>query len=303
MYLRPVTILVLCFLASYNLAAQQYEFRFYLGANYYQGDLSPSASKFSYSQGQLAWSTMFGVTLNDYIKVNTKFMTGKLLGRDSDSKSLGRKRRNLSFQSPLYEFGVNAEISLNYFLKGLDKYGMNVYWTSGINVFRFNPKAFYRNGFGDLEIIDLQPLGTEGQGLPGYRDRYSLNQINIPFGIGFKFHLFDNFEMGIELAPRVTFTDYIDDVSGNYVSYDDLIAAGRPLAAVISNRIGEYQGSSIVNVETGSMRGNPNNNDWYFFSGVYLSYNWGADYKPLKFKTNSLEQDASEPQESNMDIN
>lgn len=288
--------MIIYLLASFSLDAQEYEFRFYLGANYYQGDLAPSTNKFSFSQGQIAWSAMVGTKLNEVFKVNAKFMTGKLLGRDSDSQSLDRKKRNLSFQSPLYEFGINTEININHFLKGLDKYGVKVYYTTGINLFHFSPKTFKRNEFGDVEIIDLQPLGTEGQGLPGFNDRYSLTQINIPFGLGFRFHLFDNIEMGIELVPRITFTDYIDDVSDSYVSYDDLMAANRPIAAMMANRTGEYLGTNVVSVPTGATRGNPDDNDWYFFSGVYLSYNWGAGYKPIKYSTKPLGEDASEPQ-------
>jgi len=298
LHLRLITILSIYLMALCNTDAQEYEFRYYLGANYYQGDLSPTTSKLSYSQGQVAWATMIGVKLNDVFKINTKFMTGKLVGRDSDSKNLNRKRRNLSFQSPLFEFGVNTEVNVNHFLSGLNKYGVKVYCTTGINIFRFSPKTFLRNEFGDLNIINLQPLGTEGQGLPGYGEKYSLTQINIPFGVGLRFHLFDKIEIGIELAPRITFTDYIDDVSGTYVSSDELYAANRPVAAMVSNRIGEYLGTDPVDVSTGATRGNPNNNDWYFFSGVYLAYNWGAGYKPLKFKTKPIEQDASEPQES-----
>ncbi|MGK0317736.1 MAG: hypothetical protein ACI86M_003982, partial [Saprospiraceae bacterium] len=68
-------------------------------------------------------------------------------------------------------------------------------------------------------------------------------------------------------------------------------------AAMLANRIGEYLGTGVVSLPTGASRGNPNDNDWYFFSGVYLSYNWGVGYKPLKFNTKPLEEDASEPQE------
>lgn len=296
MYLRRITILTFCLLASFSLDAQEFEFRFYLGANYYQGDLAPSTNSYSFSQGQLAWSTLAGVKLNDIFKVNAKLMTGKLLGRDSDSNLVDKKRRNLSFESPLYELGVNTEININHFIKALNKYGVKLYFTMGINVFRFNPKTFKINEFGDVGIIDLQPLGTEGQGLPGFDDKYSLTQINIPFGFGVRFHLFDNIEMGFELAPRITFTDYIDDVSNTYVSYDELMAANRPIAAMVANRMGEYLGTDAVSLPTGATRGSSENDDWYFFSGIYLSYNWGVGYKPLKFNTRLLEKDAPEPQ-------
>lgn len=290
-------------LIPYSGISQEYEFRFYVGANYYQGDLTPTNSTLSYSQGQVALSTMVGVKLNDIFRVNAKFMVGKLVGSDSDSDNLDRKRRNLSFQSPIYEIGVNTEINLNHFIKGLDKFGLRVYYTTGVNVFHFSPKAFKRNEFGNVSIVDLQPLGTEGQGLSGYDDKYSLTQINIPFGIGFRFHLFDKIEMGVEVVPRVTFTDHLDDVSGMYVPYEELEAAGRPIAAMMSNRIGEYLGTDVVPTAPGAMRGNPNNNDWYFFTGVYLSYNWGSGYKPLKYNTKPLEGDASEPEDQDSENN
>ncbi len=290
---RVLTILSIV-ISLNTISAQEYEVRTYLGANYYQGDLAPTTSKLSFSQGQMSWAVMTGMKLNDVFKFNMKYMTGKLVGRDSDSNDLGRKRRNLNFASPLHEFGINTEVNINHFWKGLNKYGLNMYYTTGVNVFRFNPKTFKRNTFGVLELVDLQPLGTEGQGLPGYDDKYKLTQLNIPFGFGFKFHLFDNIEMGIELCSRVTFTDHIDDVSGNYVSYDELIDADRPMAAMLANRTGEFLGTGPTNVASGTKRGDPDDNDWYFFSGVYLSYNWGAGYKPLKMITEETEKELIE---------
>lgn len=287
---RILTILSIV-ISLNTISAQEYEARAYLGANYYQGDLAPTTSRLSFSQGQISWATMVGMKLNDVFKINIKYMTGKLVGRDSDSKDPGRKRRNLNFESPLHEFGINTEININHFWKRLNNYGLNLYYTTGINVFSFSPKTFKRNDFGIVEIVNLQPLGTEGQGLPGYKDKYSLTQLNIPFGIGFKFHLFDNIEMGLELCSRVTFTDHIDDVSGNYLSYDELIDANRPMAAMLANRTGEFLGTGPSNVVSGSRRGDPDDNDWYFFSGIYLSYNWGVGYKPLKMITKEAEQE------------
>lgn len=280
------TILILGFCVSYffSCSAQEYEIRAYMGANYYQGDLSPRKSKFSFSPGKLSWAAMFGLKISDVFKLNMKYTTGQLVGQDSDSDVDGRTKRNLSFASPLHEISINTEINLNKYLKGLDKYGIRMYYTTGIGLFHFNPKAFKRNQFGNLEIVDLQPLGTEGQGLPGYGDRYSLTQVNIPFGLGLKFHLVENFEIGIEVVPRWTFTDYIDDVSGAYVSFTELVNADRPIAAMMANRTGEYLGTEPIITSQGAMRGDPNNNDWYFFSGIYVAYNFGADYKKPVFE-------------------
>jgi hypothetical protein len=270
--------------------AQEYEFRFYIGANYYQGDLSPTNSRFSFSPGRMALATLFGTKLNNTFRLNIKFMIGQIGGEDADASLDSRKIRNLGFDSPLYEVGINTEISFNSILKGLDKYGINIYYTTGLNLFKFEPKTTLRLPSGKFELVDLQPLGTEGQGLPGFDEKYSLTQINIPIGFGIKFQLFDNIELGFEFVPRLTFTDYLDDVSSSYVNYDELIAANRPLTAQLANRTGEYLGTGPVKVATGTPRGNPEDNDWYFFGATYISYNFGKGYVAKKLiKLNDLD--------------
>lgn len=265
-------------------SAQEYEIRTYGGANYYQGDLVPSTSRFSFSEGKVAWGLMIGAKANDLFKFNLKYMNGQLGASDANAKSRGRKERNLSFVSPLYELGFNTEVNINRFIPILDKYGLSFYGSIGVNIFHFRPKTFKRNMFGNLEIIDLQPLGTEGQGLPGYGEFYSLVGVNIPVGIGLRFHLGGNVEMGLELVPRITFTDYLDDVSGEYVPRSVLIGAGKDLTAELANRTGEYFGVDPIDTPAGALRGNPENNDWYFFSALYLSYNFGASYVRPQFK-------------------
>lgn len=276
-----ILLIVFLFCSSLEGKAQEYEFRFYIGANYYQGDLSPSNGKFSFSPGRLGLATMLGTKLSNVFRLNAKFMIGQIGGADADANLDNRKIRNLSFDSPLYEFGVNVEISLNSFIKKLDKYGIDIYYTTGINLFKFSPKAKLLSA-GKYELIDLQPLGTEGQGLPGYDEKYALTQFNIPFGVGFKFQLFDNVELGFEFAPRLTFTDHLDDVSGSYIGYDELIEANRPLTAVLANRTGEYLGTGPVNVDPGTLRGDPTGNDWYFFGSTFLSYNFGKGFVSKK---------------------
>ncbi len=70
------------------------------------------------------------------------------------------------------------------------------------------------------EWVDLKPLRTEGQGLIPGREEYKLTQLNIPMGIGVKYFLTETFHVSSEVLHRKTFTDYIDDVSTNYVDPD-----------------------------------------------------------------------------------
>ena len=295
--MKTRTIILIIMLSIGTLAigiSQEHEFRLYMGANYYQGDLSPTNNRFSFSPGRLGLAAMAGTKLSNAFRLNLKLMIGQIGGDDANADIDSRKIRNLSFDSPIYELGLNTEISFNYFLKGLDKYGINIYYTTGVNIFKFSPKATLQSSSGKFELIDLQPLGTEGQGLPGYPDKYSLIQVNIPFGIGFKFQLFDNIEMGFEFVPRSTFTDYLDDVSGTYVSYQELIDNNRPLAAQLANRTGEYLGTEPVMVETGTLRGDPSGNDWYLFTAGYISYNFGKGYVAKKLiQLKEVEEDES----------
>ena len=69
------------------------------------------------------------------------------------------------------------------------------------------------------------------------------------------------------------FTDYLDDVSGNYVDFQTLLAGNGELAAALGNRTGEYLGTEPVLGETGQ-RGDDKVADWYFLAGLSLSWNF-----------------------------
>lgn len=263
-----ITMLVLC--TSIMSLSQQVIVKGSLGASYYQGDLAPLPVALSLSEGNASWSLSVGTKLSNVFKIHGRFTIGKLIGDDAQASSVSRKARNLSFQSPLREYAVITDVNLNHWLKGLDQYGLQLYYSTGIAVFTFDPQAIIQN-----EAIRLQPLGTEGQGLPGYGDYYSLTQLSIPFGLGLAFDLSARLQMGFEVVPRVTFTDYIDDVSTIYPGEAVLMDANRTLAARLSDRSGEL-GSGGPRYEAGSMRGDSNDNDWYVIAGVSLSYTFGA---------------------------
>ena len=108
--------------------------------------------------------------------------------------------------------------------------------------------------------------------MEGFADPYRLTQVSIPMGVGFRFALNDFLMIGVEAGVRRTFTDYLDDVSGSYVNYNDLLAGNGELAAALGNRTGELNGSEPVILPTGTQRGNPAEDDWYSVAGVTLSY-------------------------------
>lgn len=272
-------LLNVLFMALFTLTAlmqsnaQRFEVRSYVGVSYYQGDLSPLPINLSFSKGHATVGVSSGFHVNKFFSVHTKLLKGKLSGSDADASDILRRKRNLSFETSLWEYGVSTEFNFNAIFKKLNKYGLEFYYTTGFNMFKFNPKTRF-NG----KWVELQPLGTEGQTIDGVgaSTPYSLTQFSIPFGFGTRFKLNDRYSFGIEIAPRYTTTDYIDDVSGNYVSYEELLSGVGPLSASLSNRMGEFLGTSPVDVETGTVRGDGGDNDWYLFTGVYFSYKVGV---------------------------
>ncbi|WP_456300531.1 DUF6089 family protein [Spirosoma telluris] len=86
------------------------------------------------------------------------------------------------------------------------------------------------NRYGPRTWVKLQPLHTEGQGQPGYDKPYSLVTLAIPVGIGARYRLNENFNLGVEIGYRYTFTDYLDDVGGTYAAPDALQGLAKTMA-------------------------------------------------------------------------
>ena len=88
-------------------------------------------------------------------------------------------------------------------------------------------------------LINWSPYFFGGIGLSAYTNKnsdnnYSRIQPVIPFGVGMKYILDRRWSLGFEFGARKTFFDYIDEVS--------------------------------------APEANPNDNDWYYFTGFTLSY-------------------------------
>jgi hypothetical protein len=111
----------------------------------------------------------------------------------------------------------------------------------GLSVFNFNPRAEHFDSRRDGEWVNLKPLNTEGQGLSTFPNRkpYSKTQVSIPLGLGFKFAVHSNLNIGFEIGFRATRTDYLDDV-GNTYAYDPLVDLDGYLYDKTPYREGDY---------------------------------------------------------------
>ncbi|MGB1206810.1 MAG: hypothetical protein ACPG5B_14270 [Chitinophagales bacterium] len=186
--------------------------------------------------------------------------------------------RNLNFTSNLLELKAQLDIkALQY--KFISNRILSLHFHLGIGAFYFNPKTTYFNSStGRNEWVFLRNLGTEGQSLPSYpsRKKYSLFQVNIPLGSSIMFQINEAWKVGLEWSHRITFTDYIDDVSTEYVAsdlffehYDTETAT---LASALSRRSVEIDAANEFGfvTEAGQIRGRSTYDDAYFTLGICL---------------------------------
>lgn len=289
--------------------------------NYY-GDLSPSPGRISTdisftSPGiGISYTRRFGPRW----AVQAQFMFGTLKGSDSESASkvdptsgAYRYNRNLSFRNQIKELSVVAIVDL---FDNQGTYMSRVKWTPyvylGFAAFLHNPQAIApaRDLYGAAlpqagQYVDLRDLGTEGQYSTlnatdanyGIKP-YSLFQAAIPFGIGARFRLNEVLDLSADIGFRYTFTDYLDDVSANYV---DLGRLNSPLAQAMSYRTNELPGMPLhptaevgnngIVTEAGygseyptNKRGGKNENDIYMVTRIQLSYVISPSFHRAKFR-------------------
>ncbi|HEX5026377.1 MAG TPA: hypothetical protein VFV68_13950, partial [Agriterribacter sp.] len=140
----------------------------------------------------------------------------------------------------------------------------------GISIFNMGPYAYDSLG----QKVGLLTLGTEGQDLPEYPDRQRAKYQNfsIPFGGGIKFAVTQNVSLGWEFRFNKTFTDYLDDVSTKYADRNILLAARGAKAIEMAYRGGEIKNGNPNYPTAGTVRGNPETKDWFYFSGVTVSF-------------------------------
>lgn len=262
-------ILIIGLLAMFPsfLSAQNSEVGLMFGTSAYSGDLNKNNILLSQGNNHEALGVFVRFDMNRFVAARANFTYGKISASDSNSKVEGLRARNLSFQSTITEFSAVGEFNP----LGNNSRGQRFqpYLYGGVAFFHFRPEANF-NG----QLVELQPLGTEGQGMTGFGNPYRLTQIAIPLGVGFKVRVTSRINMGLDFGLRKTFTDYLDDVSGSYVSYPELLRENGSVAAALANREGELigDGSEPVIRPTGAQRGNSAKKDWYYTAGVTISY-------------------------------
>ena len=189
------------------------------GGLYYIGDINPSRP---------FHSTEFGAgifvrqNLNNRWAVRANLLVGSLSASDEAFSVTYQQVRNISFDTPLLELVAQAEFNFLPYKLGATR-----------NNSSFTP--YFATGFGFLLVSSsVNPY-----------------QFTIPFGIGMKFALSKQLEIGFEWSLRKTFSDYVDNLSGK--EYDEHNMA-------VSSRTNHKQLAFFYE------------KDWYSFAGIFITY-------------------------------
>lgn len=262
------------------------------GSSTYLGELNPYNAPIRSLFGLATrWNVGASYTyqINKKISLSPSISVIRLFGDDNLMRNNRAKElnylRNLHFRNTLYEGGVLLNYSLlndNSFFKRPKQY---YFFSLGFAYFHHEPEAkapiidpTIKNGW-----VKLRPLMTEGQETP-----YSNHGFVVPFGAGITKYINKNTSIRFEFLYRLTFTDYLDDVSEVFIDTSNPFTnRSSEIYAAFSkkdrsewllnylqeqgydtkyaNQISKQFRTGIPPFDTeGAIRGNPHVNDSYF---------------------------------------
>ncbi|WP_217602734.1 DUF6089 family protein [Chitinophaga sp. GbtcB8] len=255
-------LIALGMLLAYPALAQnelQYvgELGFSVGGAQYFGDLNTSSAL---NTVKPTIGVFYRKYMNDYIGVRAHLRYARLGYSDIYNDNEFQRRRNLSFNTDIFELALQGDFNFFRFEPGSYNYRFSPYFTGGASIFYYNPYAYL-----DGKKYYLQPLRTEGQGSAQYPDRkpYSLVAPAFVVGGGFKYNVSRSVNLGLELLYRFTGTDYLDDVSKTYAGpalFPPKVNGDNTVAYLLQDR--SYATGEPIGVP-GRQRGNSRDKDQF----------------------------------------
>lgn len=185
---KALSLLFFYIAIIHGVLAQRWEPGIGVGASLYKGDLSP---EFGSLTARPAVNAFCRYNFSMAAAARAGIVQSRLVGNGANSPNVYTKAMvPATFNSNLTELSLVGEYNFyNY----------------------RDPKAKYIFGtpylFGGLAVFLFSPLQAEPGG------NVNPLQIAIPFGIGYKQKIDNNWNIGIEFGARKVFTDYLDNVS------------------------------------------------------------------------------------------
>jgi hypothetical protein len=249
------------------VVAQSYftstEFGFGLGGSQYFGDLNEN---YGFKTVNAAGGIHARKHLNGYISIKAVANYTAVGYDDKYNTPRYQKLRNLNFKSDIYEFAIQAEFNFFKFITGDPYHRFTPFLTGGIGTFYYDPYTIYKGG-----KQMLRPLGTEGQYSGNANRKYDNFSPCFPVGVGIKFWLKGGVNLTLEIADRLTMTDYLDDVSTTYVGMGRF-ATGSPGSA-LQDRSTEVNPDKAIGI-AGKQRGNSSSFDQYMIGMISISWHF-----------------------------
>jgi Outer membrane protein beta-barrel domain len=233
-----------------SLYEKHSDISFGIGTSNYYGDLAPYNRPIQSTLQNINWNIGVDFTrhFSPHFSGRASLTWVRLTGDDNKFEGVPSLEqlymRNAHFRNDVKELALTGIYHLIPEARSFrNRPKINPYLFAGIAIFHHNPMAKVPTDYTGSEAspgewVSLQPLNTEGQGLPGFVDQpYNLVNVSIPFGAGVKYKLNKNWDLGFEVGIRYTFSDYLDDVGGYFA--DKGLLSGNSLSAAMGHRENE----------------------------------------------------------------
>ncbi len=265
---------IICFIlftTTVTKAQWLWDYGFALGVSNYLGDIGGKEKTrrdfvADMKMAKTRWNVGGFVRYKVHQKLSVKLALDylRIEGDDKLSSNPARNARNLNLKNDIFDLAVTGQV---FFYEDNDlgntyryRNGFRAYFFAGVGAYYSNPKTLDGG-------VALRPLHTEGVS-------YSPVGINIPAGIGFYFTFHKKHRIGYELNYRTTFTDYLDDISGNYP--DDPSMSGDPNLSLRTPELGVTitdENAGLYNShDWGQKRGDKTHKDAYMTMSLSYSY-------------------------------
>jgi hypothetical protein len=199
--------------------AQINEIGIMVGGSNYIGDIG---SEYYINPNNFMGSLIYKWNKNPRIAFRGTFTYAQISANDAKSKNLERLNRGLRFTNSIKELALGLEF--NFFEYNLDDY------------------KYTQTPYILIELAAYNYNVVTNETAPNQYEYGNKTSFAIPFGIGYKTKLFQDFAIAFEIRARYTFNDDLD-----------------------------YNNPKIDNLKFG----NPNSNDWYMLTGISLVYTFG----------------------------
>ena len=163
------------------------------------------------------------------------FLYAKLKGDDANSDNSRREQRNYAFENSVMEGSLGLEYTFWDYDVHNGKFISTPYLYTGLTAFIYD------------ESGALDRRGNTGIGIPATGEKQNAIDIAIPMVLGYKARLAPYAFIAFEIGARYTFTDNLDGSNS--------ATKKKP------NPTGQF--------------GNINNDDWYVFTGITLTFAFG----------------------------